>query len=76
MVISCSSYSIVRIQLSYYSNYLVWRNGIPIGRSLNGADNYFDKDEALGATYTYYVTADYLYDDSFDASGQWLRGGY
>ncbi len=54
--------------VSFYSHYLVWRNGVPIGRSLNGADNYIDADVSLGTTYVYTVTPDYLYDDSFNAS--------
>jgi len=51
-----------------YGHYLVWRNDVPIGRSLSGADNYIDQDLELGNTYTYHVTPDYLYDDSFDAT--------
>lgn len=49
-------------------HYLVWRNGVPVGRSLSGADNYIDQDLELGTTYSYYVTPEYLYDDSFDAT--------
>ncbi len=54
--------------ITYYSHYLVWRNGVPIGRSINGADNFIDNNVELGRTYTYYITPDYLYDDSFDVS--------
>jgi hypothetical protein len=49
-------------------HYLVWRNGVPIGRALSGADNYIDRDMELGTTYSYYVTPDYLYDESLDAT--------
>lgn len=50
------------------SHYLVWRDGAPIGRSINGADNYIDVDVELGTSYSYYITPDYLPDDSLDAS--------
>lgn len=51
-----------------YSHYLIWRNGIPIGRSLNGADNYIDNDLILGESYRYFITPDYLRNSSLEAS--------
>ncbi len=53
--------------------YLVWRDGVPIGRSINGADNYIDESIELGQTYSYYVTPDYLPDESLDASTMQVR---
>lgn len=50
-----------------YSHYLVWRDGVAIGRSINGADNYVDQDVELGQDYTYYITPDYLYDSSLNS---------
>lgn len=50
-----------------YSHYLVWRNGVAIGRSINGADNYVDQDVELGQNYTYFITPDYLYDSSLNS---------
>ncbi len=51
----------------YYAHYLIWRNGVPIGRTINGATNYVDSDVALGATYQYFFTPDYLRNESLDA---------
>ena len=46
-----------------FSNYLVWRDGTPIGRSINGADNYIDDTVVLGVTHNYFITPDYLATD-------------
>ena len=43
-----------------FSNYLVWRDGTPIGRSINGADNYIDDTVVLGVSHNYFITPDYL----------------
>ncbi len=56
-----------------YSNYLVWRDGVPVGRSINGADNYVDTTVDPATTYEYFVTPDYLRGESLDASA--LRDG-
>ena len=46
-----------------FSNYLVWRDGTPIGRSINGADNYIDDTVVLGVNHNYFITPDYLATD-------------
>ncbi|ASJ76746.1 FG-GAP repeat protein [Granulosicoccus antarcticus] len=51
----------------FYLTYLVWRDGVPVGRAGAGAFTYIDSDLELGTTYTYFVTPDYLMDKSLDA---------
>ncbi len=49
-------------------NYLIWRNGVPIGRAVVGALHYFDSDLALNTTYSYHITPDYVMDKSLDST--------
>lgn len=51
-----------------YGRFLVWRDGVPLGRPVTGAGNYFDEDLVLGRTYTYFVTPDTLPGGSLDPS--------
>ena len=52
-----------------FGHYLIWRNGIPIARTLGGANSYFDGTVEPGTHYEYFLTADYLIDGSLDPSG-------
>lgn len=51
-----------------YSQYLVWRDGMPLARVQNGARSYWDGTVEAGRTYTYHITPDYLLGESLDAS--------
>ena len=46
--------------------YLVWRDGVPLGRAPEGATDYVDDTVEPGTTYRYRVTPDYLPAGSLD----------
>lgn len=52
----------------FYLNYLIWRDGMPVGRAVTGALTYIDRDVDLNTTYTYYVTPDYVMDKSLNGT--------
>jgi len=55
------------VERIYGDRFLVWRNGVLIGRSIGGgASIYTDDTVESGQTYTYAVTPDYLLNDTLD----------
>lgn len=49
-----------------YGRYLVWRDGVPLGRAPDGAYDYVDDTVEPDTTYRYFVTPDYLPQGSLD----------
>lgn len=70
--LSATVYGARLVQISFqgdfhvqrYSRYLVWRDGVPLGRAPDGAYDYVDDTVQPGTTYTYHVTPDYLPQDT------------